>query len=161
MTCAIGGETAPVEREDVDDTKVLGKQQQRGVGIVYRRVGLFFHQCCRFPQRVRLGEIENLHTGGGNEAPKSGCRHSARMGRRSTAVYAPSRGLKPPGTAPAMYLHTGRSMTKLKGEDRMTITSLIGKGCSNRHIARLLQVAEGTVKCRVLNRMAALGLPAS
>ncbi|MCB1930594.1 MAG: response regulator transcription factor, partial [Rhodocyclaceae bacterium] len=28
----------------------------------------------------------------------------------------------------------------------MTITSLIGKGCSNRHIARLLQVTEGTVR---------------
>ena len=37
-------------------------------------------------------------------------------------------------------------MAKLRWEDRMTITSLIGKGCSNRHIARLLQVTEGTVR---------------
>ena len=37
-------------------------------------------------------------------------------------------------------------MAKLRWEDRMTITSLIGKGCSNRHVARLLQVTEGSVR---------------
>ncbi len=37
-------------------------------------------------------------------------------------------------------------MAKLEWEDRMTIKSLIGKGCSNRHIARLLHVSEGTVR---------------
>jgi transposase len=37
-------------------------------------------------------------------------------------------------------------MAKLDREDRMTITSLIRKGCSNRHIARLLRVSEGTVR---------------
>lgn len=37
-------------------------------------------------------------------------------------------------------------MAKLDREDRMTITSLIRKGYSNRHIARLLNVSEGTVR---------------
>ena len=37
-------------------------------------------------------------------------------------------------------------MAKLDREDRMTIKSLIRKGCSNRHIARLLRVSEGTVR---------------
>ena len=37
-------------------------------------------------------------------------------------------------------------MTKLTWEDRMTIKSLTGRQCSNRHIARLLGVSEGTVR---------------
>ncbi len=37
-------------------------------------------------------------------------------------------------------------MAKLTREDRMSIKSLIRKGCSNRHIARLLQVDEATVR---------------
>jgi transposase len=37
-------------------------------------------------------------------------------------------------------------MAKLKVEDRMTIKSLIHKGCSNREVARLLEVTESTVR---------------
>ena len=37
-------------------------------------------------------------------------------------------------------------MAKLTWEDRMTIKSLTGRQCSNRHIARLLGVSEGTVR---------------
>jgi transposase len=37
-------------------------------------------------------------------------------------------------------------MAKLTREDRMSIKSLIRKGCSNRHIARLLRVDEATVR---------------
>ena len=37
-------------------------------------------------------------------------------------------------------------MARLSWEDRMTIKSLTGRQCSNRHIARLLGVSEGTVR---------------
>ena len=37
-------------------------------------------------------------------------------------------------------------MARLSWEDRMTIKSLTGRQCSNRHIARLLGVTEGTVR---------------
>jgi transposase len=37
-------------------------------------------------------------------------------------------------------------MAKLTWEDRMTITSLLRKGCSNRDVARLLKVTEGAVR---------------
>ena len=37
-------------------------------------------------------------------------------------------------------------MAKLTRGDRMTIKSLTGRSCSNRHIARFLGVSEGTVR---------------
>lgn len=52
-------------------------------------------------------------------------------------------------------------MAKLEREDLMTITSLIRKGYSNRHIAGLLRVSEGTVRYHRRRQAGAPRSPAS